>query len=76
MEVKADMRFSTKDEGNLIRFFPDSHEQIARSMEMTGLRGKLEEVVQAAIARARECSQRSHQAAKTGEVDADESPPE
>ena len=73
MEVKADMRFSTKDEGKLIRFFPDSPEQIALSVETTGLRDKLHQAVQAAITRTRQ--QRSCQAAKTGEADsADESP--
>lgn len=71
------MRFSTKDKGNLIRFFPDSAEQIARSMEMTGLQDKLHEVFQVAIARARGHSQRSCQAAaSTGEVDSvDDAPP-
>ena len=76
MEVNADMRFSTGDEEDLIRCFPDSAEQIARSMEMTGLQGKLHQAVQTAIARARECSQRSRLVAKIGEVDsADETPP-
>ena len=70
LEVNTDMWFATKDKGNLIRFLPDSREQIASSIEMVGLRGKLDQAVQAAIARARGHSQRSRQVAiKTPEVD-------
>jgi len=68
------MRFRTKDDDNYIQFMPDSPEQIARSIEMTGLKGKLHQAVHAAIARARD-SQRSCQAAKTGEVDPADEPP-
>jgi len=51
--VNTDMGSSEKVERSLTRFFPDSAEQIARSMEMLGLQDKLHEAFRAAIARAR-----------------------
>jgi hypothetical protein len=42
-----------------LEFLTDSPEQIAESIDRTGLRGKLEQAVQAAIARARGSQQNS-----------------
>ncbi len=71
------MRFSTRDKRNHPEFLPDSAEQIARSIDMIGLRGKLDQACQAAIARASGRSQRSRQAAinETREVDSTDDAP-
>ena len=57
------MRFSTQDKRNPLQFLPDSPEQIAESIDRTGLRDKLNEVFQAAIARAKENQQEPAQPA-------------
>jgi len=54
-----------------LRYIADSPEQIAESIDRTGWRGKLEQVFQAAIARARRSQQKSSEPAinETREVD-------
>ena len=71
MEVNPVTRFFRRDKRSHPEFLADSAEQIAHSIDMTGLRGKIDRAVQTAIARARWCSQRSCQAAinETRKVD-------
>ena len=57
---------------NDLEFLSDSAEQIAHSIDMTGLHGKIDQAFQTAIARARGRQQRSSASAvnETREVDA------
>ncbi len=64
--MNTDMGFSKKDERDLIRFFADSAEQIARSMEMLGLQNHLLNAFEVAIATARRSQQGPAQAAIKG----------
>ena len=53
MQVNPDMRFLKQGRRCHPEFLPDSAEQIAHSIDMTGLRGNIAQAFQAAIARAR-----------------------
>ena len=65
------MRLYSRGKGSDLEFFADSAEQIAESIDRTGLRDDLEQAFQAAIARARGSQQESAQPAldETREVD-------
>jgi len=53
VQVNPDMRFLKQGRRCHPEFLPDSAEQIAHSIDMTGLRGNIAQAFQAAIARAR-----------------------
>lgn len=67
-----DKQFFRRGKRNDIEFLPDSAEQIARSINMTGLRTEIDQAFAAAIARAGGHPQRSFGQAvnETREVDA------
>ena len=69
----CDMRSRSSDKQPYLRYMADSPEQIADSIDRTGLRDKLDRFFQAAIARARGSRQKSSEPAinETREVDGD-----
>ena len=77
MEINPDMRFLMQGKRSHLEFLPDSAEQLAHSIDATGLRDKSTQAFQAAIARARRPGENSSQAVinETKEVDtADDAP--
>jgi len=71
VEVNPDMRFLKQGKRSHLEFSVDSAEQIAESIDMTGLRGKIAQAFEAAIARARGSRRKSSAPTinRTGEVD-------
>jgi len=70
------MQYFRQGKRNDLEFLPDSAEQIARSIDMTGLRDKIGQDFEAAIARARGHPQSSSEPAinEDSEIDSGERP--
>ncbi len=60
MEINPGMRLFRRGRTRRPEFLPDSPEQIARSINLTGLRTEIDQAVRAAIARAREQPRKSY----------------